>query len=47
LQERERVYRNDCAIALEEASGDEGVNVGNVFEIARKNDGEQSSSESV
>ena len=46
MHERQRVYRNSLAIALEEASGDEGVHVGNVFEIARKNEGEQVSSES-
>ena len=46
LQERHRVYKNSLAIAIEEASCDEVVHVGNVFEIARKNEGEQVISES-
>lgn len=42
LRERETVHRNSLAIAAEEA-GEELVTVENVFELAKKMDGESDS----
>lgn len=47
LKERHQVHLNDMAILREEQPEEAGINVGNVFQIAKQLDGEDDSQEDL